>query len=187
PHFEIIASVIGAAAELDRKETGYRTKRGLEGLARAGRPAGGRSYGYKPAVDAAGNKTREIVEAEARIIREIFTWRAEGWSCVRIARELNGRGTAPPGATWRRSDRGVNRKNPSIGWTTSAIAGDPRKGTGVLNNALYIGRQIWGRSKWTPSAKDSNIRKVEWVSDPAQWVVRELPEFRIVDEALWVK
>ncbi len=41
-NFEIVASVIGAAAELDRKEAAYRTRRGL-GNARRGKSCGGRA------------------------------------------------------------------------------------------------------------------------------------------------
>lgn len=40
-NFEIIASVMGAAGELERKEAAYRTRRGLEGRARANKPTGG--------------------------------------------------------------------------------------------------------------------------------------------------
>jgi site-specific DNA recombinase len=43
-NFEVIASVVGAAAELDRKEAAYRARRGLEGIAVAGKSAGGKAY-----------------------------------------------------------------------------------------------------------------------------------------------
>src|SRR5579863_8972820 len=46
---EIMGAVGGAMASAYRKEIGRRTRRGLEGLARNGRSAGGRSYGYLPA------------------------------------------------------------------------------------------------------------------------------------------
>lgn len=49
PNFEIIASVYGAAPELDRNEAAYRTRRGLEGRATARKSAGGKAYGYIPA------------------------------------------------------------------------------------------------------------------------------------------
>ena len=50
-NFEIIASVIGAAGELERKEAAYRTRRGLEGRAVAGQSTGGKAYGYVAARD----------------------------------------------------------------------------------------------------------------------------------------
>jgi hypothetical protein len=34
------------------------------------------------------------------------------------------------------------------GWAPSAIAGDPQRGVGILNNAIYTGRDIWNRSRW---------------------------------------
>jgi site-specific DNA recombinase len=60
PNFEIVASVIGAAAEMDRKETAFRTRRGLKGKALSGSPTGGKTYGY--------TSQNEPVEAEAEIV-----------------------------------------------------------------------------------------------------------------------
>lgn len=48
----VLGAVTGAMSEQYRKEIGRRTRRGLEGLARAGKPTGGRAYGYIPAVRA---------------------------------------------------------------------------------------------------------------------------------------
>src|ERR1700733_12145511 len=61
-----------AVGEHARREASYRTRRGLEGLARAARTAGGRSYGYCPARDEAGKKIRKIVPEEAQVVRQIF-------------------------------------------------------------------------------------------------------------------
>jgi hypothetical protein len=77
-----------------------------------------------------------------------------------------------------------NRKNSCNGWLTSAIAGDPSRGIGILNNPIYKGQVIWGRSKWTRGASDSTIRTVTRV-DPSQWIVTEHPELRIVSDELW--
>lgn len=41
----VLSAVIGSMAEQYRKEIGRRTRRGLEGRARAGKSAGGRAYG----------------------------------------------------------------------------------------------------------------------------------------------
>jgi site-specific DNA recombinase len=84
PNFEIIASVIGAAAELDRKEASYRTRRGIEGLAVAGKSAGGKAYGYVSARDS-GTGRVEINEAEAAVVRRIFEMYASGLSPRSIA------------------------------------------------------------------------------------------------------
>jgi site-specific DNA recombinase len=87
PNFEVIASVVGAAAELDRKEAAYRTRRGLEGVAVAGKSAGGRAYGYIAARDSVSARV-EINEQEAAIVRRIFEMYASSMSPRSIAAHL---------------------------------------------------------------------------------------------------
>ena len=67
------------------KDLAIKTHRGIEGRVRHGKSGGGRAYGYRvahqPAED--GNVTRgdrEIVEAEAAIVRRIFAEFATGKS-----------------------------------------------------------------------------------------------------------
>jgi site-specific DNA recombinase len=66
----------------------------------------------------------------------------------------------------------------------SGIAGDPKRGTGILNNELYIGRVIWGRSRWLRSARDSSKRTCQQ-NPREQWTVYEDERLRIIDQALW--
>ena len=33
-------------------------------------------------------------------------------------------------------------------WGPSTIAGNPARGTGILNNELYIGRLVWNRLRY---------------------------------------
>jgi len=47
-----------------------------------------------------------------------------------IACELNRDGVPSPGGT---------------GWTQSTINGNRRRGTGILNNELYVGVLVWNR------------------------------------------
>lgn len=96
PNFEIIVSVIGAAAELDRKEASYRTRRGLEGLAVAGKSADGKAYGYVSARDS-GTGRVEINEAEATVVGRIFEMYASGLSPRSIAARLNAEDVPSPG------------------------------------------------------------------------------------------
>lgn len=167
-----------AMAEQARREASYRTRRGLDGLARAGKHAGGKAYGYL-SVD----KVRTIDVEQAKVVRQIFEWRADGWSAQRIARELNERKVPSPGSSWDRRDTGKNRKTKK-GWRPSAIAGDHTRGVGILNNRMYRGEVIWGRSKWTRSAANSNIRTVSAV-DAGEWVIHKVPSLRIVSDELW--
>jgi hypothetical protein len=135
-----------------RKEIGRRTRRGLEGLARLRKPTGGRAYGYIAATETASSQ-REINPEHAPFVRWIFEQYAGGWSARRIAEDLNSRKVPSPGASWNREER---RRG---GWMCSAIAGDPKRGIGILNNDIYRGIVVWNRARWLRSAADSGKRK----------------------------
>jgi DNA invertase Pin-like site-specific DNA recombinase len=76
---EIMGAVGGAMASAYRKEIGRRTRRGLEGLARNGKSAGGRAYGYIPAAQS-GTQNIEIDPAQAAVVVRIFSLYADGHS-----------------------------------------------------------------------------------------------------------
>jgi site-specific DNA recombinase len=149
---EIMGAVGGAMASAYRKEIGRRTRRGLEGLARLRKPTGGRAYGYIAATETASSQ-REINPEHAPFVRWIFEQYAGGWSARRIAEDLNSRKVPSPGASWNREER---RRG---GWMCSAIAGDPKRGIGILNNDIYRGIVVWNRARWLRSAADSGKRK----------------------------
>jgi hypothetical protein len=64
----------------------------------------------------------------------------------------------------------------------SAIAGDRKRGVGILNNELYIGVRVWNRSRRVKAdeGRDAVERRQE-----ADHVRAEVPELRIIDDALW--
>lgn len=171
-----------AMAEHARREASYRTRRALEGKARKGESAGGRAYGYISAKEAGGK--RKVDPEHAKVVVQIYKWRALGWSGQRIARKLNADGVPPPGAGWNRKDTGPHRKNTGGCWRASAIVGDPGRGVGILNNPMYKGQIVWSRSKWTRSEADSNVRFVERV-DEEQWITTTDESLRIVPDDLW--
>lgn len=173
----VMSAVTGAMSEQYRKEIGRRTRRGLEGLARAGRSVGGRAYGYVPASEASG-QSRRVQAEEAAVVRRIFTMYADGASARSIAATLNREGITSPGARWKRTQRRTGK------WLASAIAGDISRGTGILNNEAYVGRVIWNRQRWIRSAANSSKRRC--VQNPRnQWIVREDESLRIVSDELW--
>lgn len=68
-------------------------------------------------------------------------------------------------------------------WNPSTIHGNPARGTGVLNNELYIGRLVWNRLRYV---KDPDTgKRVSRPNPPSQWVTTSVPELRIVDDELW--
>jgi site-specific DNA recombinase len=175
---EWMSAILGTAASAYRSEIGRRTRRGLEGRAIKALPTGGRSYGYIAAADA-GTGSREVDPAQAEIVRRIFTMYADGMSPRAIAEALNRERVPSPGSLWNRRERRAG------GWLASAIAGDVRRGLGVLNNALYRGDVIWNRFRWLRMAADSSRRRM--LENPrAEWIVSHDERLRIVPEDLWL-
>ena len=195
---EYLLAIKGAQNAGYRKEIGKRTHRGQMGRALQGKSAGGRAYGYLPIYETVTDaKTgrpkvvparREIVPEQAKVIRQIFEWYADGYSPRWIANELNRLGVPSPGATWKRNPDG---KRSDGKWLASAIHGDPSKGVGILNNELYIGRQVWNRSHWVevPSwirAQRGTRSKKERKERPVnEQIMSEVPDLRIIEQALW--
>ncbi|MGY0794201.1 recombinase family protein [Azospirillum argentinense] len=163
----------GTMNALFLKDLADKTRRGLRGRVEAGASAGGRCYGYD-VVHAFGpdglpvHGQRRINEAEAAVVRRVFRDYATGLSPKRIALALNAEGIpAPSGGTWG----------------PSTINGNAERGTGVLNNELYIGRLVWNRLRYIKDP-DSG-KRVSRLNAPDQWVVQEVPELRIVGQELW--
>ncbi|MFI4952899.1 MAG: recombinase family protein [Burkholderiales bacterium] len=164
-----------------------KTHRGLTGQALKGNNCGGRAFGYKhvPVEDPTRRDPfgrpvivavrREIDEAQAEVVRRIFGSYAAGASARAIAEALNRDGIASPGSTW-------NRERPCRGWAATAING-PMAGTGILNNPTYVGTYVWNRAQWVKNP-DSGKRERR-LRDKAEWVENDMPELRIVPDALW--
>src|SRR5688572_4253966 len=69
---------------------------------------------------------------EAEIVRRIFRMFVAGISPKAIAQTLNADGIPGPRAAW----------------SPSTIHGHAGRGTGILNNELYIGRRVWDRQQY---------------------------------------
>jgi len=155
------------------RDLAVKTHRGLEGRVREGRSAGGRGYGYVVVSKLGPNGEperglRAINDAEAAIVRRIFSEFANGASPRAIAIKLNQEAIPGP-------DGGP--------WSPSTIYGNWRRGTGVLNNELYIGRLVWNRLHYQ---KDPTTRKRVSRPNPLEeHKVHDVPELRIIDDALW--
>jgi len=173
----ILGAVNGAMSEQYRQEIARRTRRGLEGRARARQATGGRSYGYVAARDTADGK-RAIHAEQAAIVRRIFRMYAEGAGPRTIAATLNEERVPSPGSRWNRITRG------RAAWVQSAIAGDAQRGIGILNNELYIGRIVWNRFTWVRSASDSSRRRPV-LNARSEWIVHTDERLRIVPQELW--
>ena len=163
--------IMGTMAQMTLADLREKTRRGQLGRARAGRIPGGLAFGYEvvplpPGAQEAGE--RRIKEAEAEVVRRIFRDFAAGHSPRHIAHKLNAEGI--PGPDGRR-------------WGDTTIRGKADRGTGILNNTLYIGRLSWNRCSYI---KDPGTgRRVARVNDRAQWEEVDVPHLRIIEQPLW--
>jgi site-specific DNA recombinase len=156
----------GTMNELYIAELAVRTHRGQKGRVVMGKSAGGLCYGYRPVYGAAGD--REIDQSEATVVRTVYKWFIDGVAPKVIARRLNQDGVAGP--------RGRI-------WSPSTIHGHAARGTGILNNELYIGRLVWNRHRYV---KDPDTgRRLARPNAPSDRIVTDVPHLRIIDDATW--
>ena len=162
----------GTMNALFLKELAEKTRRGLRGRIELGKAGGGVSFGYRivrrleNGVVTTGE--REIVPDEAAIVRRIFKDYLAGASPKQIAKALNAEGVrGPRGAVW----------------SPSTIHGNPERGIGILHNELYIGRLVWNRQRFL---KDPDTgKRVARVNPSSEWITKDVPELRIIDDELW--
>ncbi|WP_245728932.1 recombinase family protein [Paracoccus alkenifer] len=163
----------GTMNALFLKDLADKTRRGLRGRVEDGKSGGGLCYGYDVVkkFDASGEAVRgdrTINEAEAGIVRRIFADYLDGKSSRTIAMALNREGVAGPQGSE---------------WGPSTIHGNPKRGTGILNNELYIGKLVWNRLRYI---KDPDTgRRVSRLNPESEWVIHEVPELRLIDQAVW--
>ena len=160
------------------EELATKTRRGLEGRVEKGLSAGGRVYGYRPGTDTRGAPVkgkREIDDIEAAVVRGIFRDYAAGLSPIAIANRLNDEGIPSPSADTNRRSSGR--------WKQNTINGNRARGTGILNNELYIGRLVWNRLTYVKNPQTE--RRVPQLNPESEWRTTEVPELRIIDQDLW--
>ncbi|WP_320203053.1 recombinase family protein [Agrobacterium rosae] len=170
---ELHIGLKGTMGALYLKDLADKTRRGLRGRVEEGKSGGGLCYGYDVVrhVDTSGETSRgerTINEPEANIVRRIFTEYLAGKSSRTIAMVLNGEGVPGPQGSE---------------WGPSTIHGNPKRGTGILNNELYVGKLVWNRLRYL---KDPDTgKRVSRPNPETDWVVNDVPDLRIVDQNLW--
>ena len=170
---ELHIGLSGTIGALYLKQLAEKTRRGLRGRVEQGRSGGGNSYGYdvvlgKKADGSSEAGARCINVAEAKVVRRIHKLYAEGVSPRTIAKTLNSEGIPGPGGAT---------------WGPSTINGNPARGTGILNNELYIGRLVWNRLRYL---KDPSTGRRRSKPNPAEaHIVKDVPHLRIIPQDLW--
>ncbi len=147
------------------RDLSQKTKRGLAARIRAGRSAGGISYGYQTTSEIG---VLAIDPEEADVVRRIFEMYAGGHSPRQIAGVLNAEGI--PGARG-----GV--------WNASTINGSRQRGVGILRNTLYIGRRVWGKTEKIRNPETG--RKIIRPQVGNEKLFHEVPNLRIISDSLW--
>ncbi|MBO0128008.1 MULTISPECIES: recombinase family protein [Agrobacterium] len=163
----------GTMNALFLKDLADKTRRGQRGRVELGKSGGGNAYGYDVVKKFDGNGEpvrgdRTINEFQAGVIRRIFHDYAAGKSAKRIAFELNNETIPAPGGG---------------DWGFSTINGNPKRGNGILNNEMYVGKLIWNRQRFI---KDPDTGKRQARMNPeADWIIQDVPELRVLDDDLW--
>jgi site-specific DNA recombinase len=162
----------GTMNALFLKDLADKTRRGLRGRVEAGRSGGGLCYGYRVVRSVSGTTIttgeRKIEPIEAAVVERIFREFVAGGSPKQIAKRLNQeRIKGPAGAQW----------NPST------IHGNGSRGTGILNNELYVGRLIWNRLRYIKNPDTG--RRVSRLNPRSEWITKEVPDLRVISDELW--
>ncbi|MGP8025219.1 MAG: recombinase family protein [Acidocella sp.] len=170
---ELHVGLKGTMNALFLKDLAAKTHRGLRGRVEKGKAGGGLCFGYRVVKKLDGNGEplrgeREIVASEAITIRRIFGEFAAGKSPRAIAVDLNREGI--PGPLGR-------------AWGDTSIRGHVSRGTGIINNELYVGRLVWNRQRFVKDPSTGN--RVSRPNPESEWIRTEVPELRIVPDELW--
>jgi len=164
----------GTMNALFLKDLAEKTRRGLRGRIEQGKILGGVPYGYRVVkrFDDKGDVVkgeREIIAEQAEIIRRIFTEYAHSNKSPRtIAAQFNKEGVPSPSGK---------------PWSQSTLNGNRKRGVGILNNEIYIGRLIWNRQRVIKNPDTG--KNVGKYNDESEWIIKDRPDLKIVDQEVW--
>lgn len=175
---EVLLATHGIVDSLYIRELAKKTFRGVEGKVLARLHHGGRIFGYRsvPIEDPerrdqygramiAGARL-QVDDEQAKIVRRIFSLYASGLSIKAVAKRLNAERVKSP----------QPREGRQQSWAPSSIRV-------MLRNERYRGVVTWARTKKIRNPR--NDKKVRRARPKSEWVRVEMPEQRIVSEALW--
>jgi site-specific DNA recombinase len=170
---ELHVGLKGTMNALFLKDLAQKTRRGQRGRIEAGKIPGGNSYGYRIVRRLLENGSvstgeREIEPIEADIVRRIFREYADRMAPRQIAVRLNREDVPSP--------RGGK-------WNASTINGNRLRRNGILNNQLYTGQITYNRQRFVKDPETG--KRVARLNPEHEWVTREVPALRIVNDELW--
>jgi site-specific DNA recombinase len=160
----------GTMNALFLKDLADKTRRGMGGRVEKGKSGGGLCYGYDVLrqFDAYGEPIRgerQINPKEAEVVQRIFQDYLDGKSPRNIAHALNREGVrGPEGGQWG----------------PSTIFGNRERGTGILNNELYIGCLVWNRLRYIKNPETG--KRVSRLNPESEWIRKAVPDLQIIDQ-----
>ncbi len=162
----IHVGLLGVMNEKYLADLAEMTRRGMHARAADGRVVGGRRYGYKSKPETL--RGVEIDSAEADIVVEIYERYLAGESPRAICEDLNKRKIpGPTGGLWR----------------PNTINGDRKRKVGILENPIYGGKIVFGRTRMK---RDADTRKrIHDLRSEDAWTIIEAPELAIVPSELF--
>ncbi len=157
------------------RDLAAKSHRGMRGRVEADKNGGGITYGCDVVrrFNADGSPVtgeRTINQTEAAVVLRVFEQYATGIAPKKIALSLNAAGVAAP--------RGG-------AWTGSTINGNRTRGTGILNNEMYVGRLVWNRLTYMKDPETG--RRRSRARTDRELVTKGVCELRIVPQELWDK
>jgi site-specific DNA recombinase len=173
PTDKIMMSLTAFADELERERARQRVYDAMTRKAKARHVTGGQCFGYRnvdvtaPGADGRLQRQyvrREVLEAEAAIVRRIFELCAAGEGLKGITKALNAQGMPSP-----RAQQGRPR-----GWAPSSVRE-------VLHRECYRGVLVWNKTR----KRDSWGQKRRQNRPAADWLHVPAEDLRLVSEALW--
>jgi site-specific DNA recombinase len=72
---------------------------------------------------------------------------------------------------------------PGKTWGPSTIHGNRQRGTGILNNEIYIGKLVWNRLRYVKDPETG--KRVSRLNPESAWIVHDVPGLRIIDRDSW--
>lgn len=170
---ELHVGLKGTMNALFLKDLAKKTHRGLRGRVEKGFSAGAVGYGYRMVrrLTSEGELVRgerEIDPAQALIVERVFREFADGKSPLAIARDLNADGIPGP---------------KGLAWRDTSIRGDVRRGTGIINNELYVGVRVWNHKHYVTDPASG--KRVTRFNPESEWIRNEVPDLRIVSDEIW--
>ena len=170
---ELHVGLKGTMNALFLKDLAKKTHRGLRGRVEKGFSAGAVGYGYRMVrrLTSEGELVRgerEIDPGQALIVERVFREFADGKSPLAIARDLNADGVPGP---------------KGLAWRDTSIRGDVRRGTGIINNELYVGVRVWNHKHYVTNPGSG--KRVTRFNPQSEWIRNEVPELRIVSDEQW--